>query len=45
MPQQVALYVEALFTIGAKERLFACMRSLVDDHRGMTREFLLTYVA
>lgn len=45
MPQQIALYIEALFTVGTEKRLLPCMRSLVDDHRGVTREFLLTYIA
>lgn len=45
VPQQIALHVEAFFTVGTEEGLLSCMRSLVDDHRGVTREFLLTYVA
>lgn len=44
MPQQIALYVEAFFAVGTEKRLLACMRSLMDDHWGVTRKFLLTYV-
>lgn len=45
MPQQVALDVEALFTVGTEKRPLARVRPLVYDHGCVTREHFLTNVA